>query len=394
MTTPTEKPPPSALDISVLAVRLLEDNPLFNSGHGAVFTRDGVNELEASVAVSRGKRKRVVGVSGLRRVRNPVVLAREVLQRGDDDLEPRVVHQGEEDGENGRLDVPSAQGHTLLFGQVAEQLAEEYGLDMVDPGYFFTQRRWDEHQRGLERERHGATASWSAEEYIPQGTCGAVAVDASGAVCAATSTGGLTNKLTGRVGDTPVPGAGYWAEEWTEEESSDSSTDSAWHQLRQDITAAGPSISLRGALAGLLADCLPSPSLYNPVPNPRLVTTRSFAGSGTGNGDSFLRTAALRTVASTARWKPESCATAVTRVAGQDGELQRSAGDRWGRTGEGEGGIIGVECVVVRDELGRVVEARSDVLMDFNCGGMFRAWVDDAGKPVFSVWTNGSEDQL
>ena len=90
MTTPSCSSPsaslPSALQTSTHAVTLLEDNPLFNSGHGAVFTRDGINELEASVMVSRGFAKRGVGVTGLRRVRNPILLARAILEHGDEDL--------------------------------------------------------------------------------------------------------------------------------------------------------------------------------------------------------------------------------------------------------------------------------------------------------------------
>lgn len=123
-----------------------------------------------------------------------------------------------------------------------------------------------------------------------------------------------------------------------------------------------------------------------------LRTTRSIAGSGTGNGDSFLRTSALRTVAAMARWKPETGAKAVTHVAGPGGELEKSAGGRWGRTGEGEGGIIGIECAVVRNSAGVVIDVRSEVLMDFNCGGMFRAWIDDNGKAVMSIWSNSPSD--
>ncbi|KAG8423434.1 hypothetical protein J3458_000333 [Metarhizium acridum] len=232
---------PSALDVACYAVRLLEDNPLFNSGHGAVFTRDGVNELEASVMVSRGRKKRGVGVMGLRHVRNPILLAKGMLEHGDQDLgsggqasscAAATDHRGR------RLDVPSAQGHTQVWGPAAEELARRYGLDMVDPGYFFTQQRWEEHVRALERERRGlGQGTWSAEEHLPQGTCGAVALDEDGIVCAATSTGGMTNKLTGRIGDTPVVGAGFWAEEW---EQSGVAGLSAWERLvqrREDCVA-------------------------------------------------------------------------------------------------------------------------------------------------------------
>lgn len=323
--------------------------------------------------VSRGFAKCGVAVSGLRRVRNPILLAKAMLEHGDDDLVGRrEVGVG--------VDVPSAQGHTLLHGETAEVLAKRYEVALVDPKYFFTQKRWDEHVRGLERERSGAgVASWSDVEYLPQGTCGAVVLDAHGVVCCATSTGGLTNKLTGRIGDTPTVGAGFWAEEWTE-------------QRRR--LASGPAVGLSDGLAGLLAECLPSLSLHNQRPTALdwgFETTRCMAVSGTGNGDSFLRTAAARTVGSIARFAGLTSAAALTKVTGPGGELQRSAGDRWGRTGEGEGGIIGVECIVVKDSKGNVVETRSEILQDFNCGGMFRAWIDDKGDAWARVWrTDGT----
>ncbi|EHK26919.1 uncharacterized protein TRIVIDRAFT_85618 [Trichoderma virens Gv29-8] len=380
---------PSALEIATHAVAQLEDNPLFNSGHGAVFTRDGINELEASVMVSRGFKKRGVGVMGLRRVRNPILLARKMLEHGEQDLAPAGSVPSSSTsllgglGGDGDLDVPSAQGHTQLHGQTAEQLARMYGLEMVEPSYFFTQQRWDEHVRALEREEKGlSSGTWHAEEYLPQGTCGAVALDADGVICAATSTGGMTNKLTGRIGDTPVVGAGFWAEEWD-------------GQLEKLVLTTEPGVSFVGPLKGLLADCFPTPWMYSPanqhVPSS---STRSMGFSGTGNGDSFLRVNAVRTVAAIARYAPAPGSKALAKVAGQGGELQKSAGDRWGRTGEGEGGIIGIECVLERDEDGGVVGVKSEVLMEYNCGGMYRAWIDDDGRAVMSIWSNGSADEL
>ncbi|EAQ85315.1 hypothetical protein CHGG_09329 [Chaetomium globosum CBS 148.51] len=378
--TPTSTPPklPSSLAVATHAVTLLEDNPLFNAGHGAVFTRDGLHELEASVMVSRGHAKRGVGVSGLRRVRNPVRLAREVLERGERDLKGLGL------GEGTGLDVPSAQGHTHLHGAAAEQLAEGYGLVMVEQGYFWTRRRWEEHVRGLERERErGGLGTWCKEEYVPQGTVGAVAVDEEGVVCVATSTGGLTNKVTGRIGDTPTVGAGFWAEEWVE---SAGGSGAAWASY-------GPAVVLSGALKGVMAECFPTPWMYNPLASAAgdLTRTRSVAVSGTGNGDSFLRTAAARTVGSIARFDGDTSTAAVTKVTGPGGELQNSAGDRWGKTGEGEGGMIGIECTVVKDGEGRVVVARSELLQDFNCGGMFRAWVDERGVAFARVFRDDEE---
>ncbi|RFU81555.1 l-asparaginase precursor [Trichoderma arundinaceum] len=368
---------PSALEIATHAVAQLEDSPLFNSGHGAVFTRDGINELEASVMVSRGFKKRGVGVMGLRRVRNPILLARRMLEHGEEDLAPAGSVPSASLLLDMAVDVPSAQGHTQLHGETAEKLAEQYGLELVDPSYFFTQQRWDEHVRALERERAGVgSGTWHAEEYLPQGTCGAVALDADGVICAATSTGGMTNKLTGRIGDTPVVGAGFWAEEWDEE--------STWESITGHVRRSQPGISFAGPLKGLLADCFPTP----------WISTRSIGVSGTGNGDSFLRINAVRTVAAIARYRPAPSSQALSQVTGPGGELQKSAGDRWQRTGEGEGGMIGVESVLIRDEDGNVVDVRSEVLMDYNCGGMWRAWIDDDGKAKMSVWSNGSADEL
>jgi L-asparaginase len=231
----------------------------------------------------------------------------------------------------------------------------------------------------LEREKRGeGLGTWCKEEYVPQGTVGAVAVDEDGVVCVATSTGGLTNKLTGRIGDTPTVGAGFWAEEWVESAGGSSG---GWARN-------GPAVMVSGALKGIMAECLPTPWIYSPLAAAPadLTRTRSVAVSGTGNGDSFLRTGAARTVGSIARFAGDTSAAAVTRVTGRDGELQKSAGDRWGKTGEGEGGMIGIECIVVKDVDGRVVEGRSELLQDYNCGGMFRAWVDEHGVAVARVF--------
>lgn len=392
---------PSALDIATYAVVLLENNPLFNSGHGAVFTRDGINELEASVMVSRGFAKRGVGVTGLQRVKNPILLARSMLEHGEGDLRGKTdlgwTAQSKTEQE---LDIPSAQGHTLIHGRSAEILAEKYGLETVDPSYFYTQTRWDEHIRALDREKAAhkgsaelyPTATWSVEEYLPQGTCGAVALDADGIVCCATSTGGMTNKLTGRIGDTPSIGAGFWAEEWNEAGDPTGAQRRAprdqWGQWRNILGRQIPVVELSSGLRDLIAQCLPTPLLYHPLPQERqLVTTRCAALSGTGNGDSFLRIAAVRTVVGIARWTNSSAAIALKHVAGKDGELQKSAGDRWGKTGEGEGGMIGIEGVIVRDAMsGEVVETRGEILHDYNCGGMFRAWIDDEGRPRMRIF--------
>ncbi|OHE91364.1 asparaginase [Colletotrichum orchidophilum] len=403
---------PSALETATHAVTLLENNPLFNSGHGAVFTRDGINELEASVMVSRGFAKRGVGVTGLRHVRNPILLAKAILEHGDEDLggNPESSHPSLSPSlatnadvaaaaaaATAGIDAPSAQGHTLLHGATAETLAKRYGLELVSTDYFFTQRRWDEHVRALEREKAGkGLSTYSRTEFLPQGTVGAVALDEEGVVCAATSTGGLTNKLTGRIGDTPVVGAGFWAEEWVE----DGDLTGAFGRGGGGGAGDGGFLVLSESLKGLMADCLPSLRTYAPVAGAAALgvgkskgvkTTRAIAASGTGNGDSFMRVAAGRTVGSVARWKPLSGADAVSFVSGPGGELQSSAGKRWKVTGEGEGGIIGIEIAVTRDEEGAVVGVRSAILQDFNCNGMYRAWIDDDGKAYAKIYRDDVE---
>jgi L-asparaginase len=342
-----------ALEVATHAVTLLEDDPLFNASKGAVFTRDGKNELEASVMVSRGKRKRGCGLMLLKHVKHPILLAREILLRGDD-----------EDGQGG-----GATTHVQLSGSEAEALAERYGLEMVDPAYFWTEKRWKEHIKGLERAATGSgSAHWDAREYVPQGTTGAVVMDQRGTLCVATSTGGMTNKLPGRIGDSPTFGAGFWAEEW--QTSVPPSLQDAEVQKAPDV--------LPPAIAQLLDDCLPgfAFSAYQPLPDNGKASptvTRAAAVGGTGSGDTFLRLCACHAVAAIARFSSHPARTlqsALTQMAGPGGELQVAAGNRWGRTGEGEAGMVGIEVGPTGEGV---------IAADFNCGGMFRAWIDDAG---------------
>lgn len=110
--------------------------------------------------------------------------------------------------------APEAAPHTMMSGATAENIGADLGTELVDPSYFFTQKRWAEHRRGLGLPEEGDEGK---SEYLPQGTVGAVALDVHGCIAALTSTGGKTNKLVGRVGDTPIFGAGFWAEEWERE---------------------------------------------------------------------------------------------------------------------------------------------------------------------------------
>ena len=358
-------PGATALDVATFAVTLLEDDPLYNSGKGAVFTREGKNELECSIMVSNGYKKRGVGCMLLRQVKNPIKLARELLIKGED------------------IDGGGAGDHCQFSGEFVEGLAETWGLEIVDPSYFFTQKRWDEHLRGLAEEEKNmsstgaswtATSDWEKQNYIPLGTCGAVVVDSFGTVCTATSTGGLTNKVPGRIGDTPTLGAGFWAEEWYEEGVF---APQMLYQPTPSVASPVDKVS-RGDLGGALNECLqlmssPRAGTKTQAPDRPCNTqgTRRAVGlSGTGNGDSFLRICAARTTAARCRFSSRSLRDSTTWMAGRRGELQRSAGDRWDGVHEGVGGIIGIE--VTGDQV--------KIAQDFNGGGMFWAWTEEDGS--------------
>lgn len=121
---------------------------------------------------------------------------------------------------------PALAPHSFLSGSTAETIAESLGQTLVDPSYFFTEHRWKEHRRGLGLPDEPLQADYTDYpngvnlppplDQLPTGTVGAVALDMNGCIATLTSTGGRTNKLVGRVGDTPVMGAGFWAEEWTQ----------------------------------------------------------------------------------------------------------------------------------------------------------------------------------
>ncbi|KAL5118655.1 hypothetical protein ACEQ8H_003506 [Pleosporales sp. CAS-2024a] len=358
----------TALDVATYAVSLLENDALYNSGHGAVFTRDGENELECSIMISDGYRKRGIGCMMLKHVKNPIKLARELLIRG------------EHPGGDGSGD------HCQYSGDFAEGLAKQWGLEIVDKSYFFTEKRWQEHQRGLLEEKRklemgiDGVSRWEKDTYIPMGTCGAVVVDSFGTVCVATSTGGLTNKVPGRIGDTPCMGTGYWAEQWLED---------ARQMVYQQQAIASPIEKIsRGDIGGILSDCLGTTAVQQAQqPDEKRDAIRhAVALSGTGNGDSFIRMAATRSAAAWSRFARQSLAKATTWMVGRNGELQKSAADRWGKTGEGQGGMVGIE----------LVGDRVDVVFDYNCGGLFRAWTASDGSSKCLIfredsWESGPE---
>lgn len=182
----------SSLDAIEIAIRMMEDSPLFNAGKGAVFTNDGRNELDASIM--NGKTLAAGAVAGLHKVKNPITLARAVMEKSP---------------------------HVMMVGDGAEKFALTQKIELVDEKYFWTQHRWDGLQRVLKEEKEAeekakkpGTISTTSASRKPEnrfGTVGAVALDKNGDIAAGTSTGGMTNKRYGRVGDAPIIGAGTYA---------------------------------------------------------------------------------------------------------------------------------------------------------------------------------------
>ncbi|HEY2614351.1 MAG TPA: isoaspartyl peptidase/L-asparaginase [Chthoniobacterales bacterium] len=174
----------SSLDAVVASVRVMEDDPLFNAGRGAVFTSAGINEMDA--AIMDGRTLKAGAVGGLKHVRNPIDLARAVMERSP---------------------------HVMLVGEGAEAFAGEIGIPLVKEEYFYSEQRWEalERVRKAEEARGRSGEPLAISDQDRHGTIGAVALDRDRNLAAATSTGGNTNKRPGRVGDTPIIGAGTYA---------------------------------------------------------------------------------------------------------------------------------------------------------------------------------------
>src|SRR5687767_8852806 len=272
----------SSLDAVEIAIRMLEDSPMFNAGKGAVFTADGKNELDASIM--NGKTLAAGAVAGLHHVKNPITLARAVMEKSP---------------------------HVMMVGDGAERFAKEQGIELVDEKYFWTQERWDSLQRILKQEKEKAaetpkpkvTSQNLAElPYNKFGTVGAVALDKDGNLAAGTSTGGMTNKKYGRVGDAPIIGAGTYANNDT------------------------------------------------------------CAVSATGWGEFFIRIGVARDIAALMEYRAMPLQHAADLVIKQ--KLQKLGGD---------GGIISL------DKFGNIG-------ISFNSEGMYRAYINSAGKPVIEIY--------
>jgi beta-aspartyl-peptidase (threonine type) len=258
----------TSLDAVTAAVVHLEDNPSFNAGHGAVFTLDGHNELDASIM--QGRTLQAGAVCGVTRIKNPVLLARDVMEHSD---------------------------FVLLSGVGAEDFAATRGFEFMPQSYFYTAARW----RQLERIRSGDTGL-SALTIAHVGTVGAVALDQQGDLAAATSTGGMTGKRYRRIGDSPLIGAGTYAD------------------------------------------------------------NRSCAVSATGHGEVFIRAAVAHDIGARMRYGQRALADAVREVV-----LEELAAMR------GEGGVI-------------AIDARGEIVMEFNAEGMFRASRIAGGEPAVHIY--------
>jgi L-asparaginase / beta-aspartyl-peptidase len=158
----------ASIDAVELVIRYMEDNPLFNAGRGAVFTSEGKNELDASIMT--GQDLNAGAVAGVTDIKHPISAARAVMEQSE---------------------------HVMMAGHGASVFAEQAGVEIVDPSWFFTEERYESYRRALEKEKHG--------------TVGCVALDQQGNLCAGTSTGGMTLKKYGRIGDSPIIGAGTYA---------------------------------------------------------------------------------------------------------------------------------------------------------------------------------------
>jgi beta-aspartyl-peptidase (threonine type) len=180
----------SSLDAIIMSIKILEDSPLFNAGKGSVFTADGKNEMDASIM--DGKTLMAGSVAGVRKIKNPITAARCVMEKSQ---------------------------HVMMVGNGAEQFASQCKCEFADSAYFFDQKRWNQFQKIKEKELNKPILDTTgfiqpSETFFKDekfGTVGLVALDQYGNLAAGTSTGGMTNKKYGRVGDSPIIGAGTYA---------------------------------------------------------------------------------------------------------------------------------------------------------------------------------------
>jgi len=264
----------SSLDAVEAAINVMEDSPLFNAGKGAVFTHEGTNELDASIM--NGKTLSAGAVAAVKHIKNPISLARMVMERSK---------------------------HVMLTGDGAEAFAQQQGMQLVPQSYFYTERRWQELQRAKAEERNDSLKNSVPKDSMIEkhGTVGCVALDLNGNLAAGTSTGGLTNKRFGRIGDSPIIGAGTYAD------------------------------------------------------------NRSCAASATGDGEYFIRVGVTRDVAAMVEYGRMN--------------LQQAADSAMAKVNAlgGTGGVV-------------VLNTKGQMAISFNTEGMYRAYIDENGKPVVLIY--------
>ncbi|MFT4537113.1 MAG: beta-aspartyl-peptidase (threonine type) [Saprospiraceae bacterium] len=176
----------NSIDAVEKTINFMENSELFNAGKGAVFTHEGKNEMDASIMF--GKDQNAGAVGGVTNIKHPISAARAVLEKSD---------------------------HVMMAGKGAEDFAEKNGIEIVDPAYFKTDRRWESLQRILKAEKEESELSEDDDKNKKHGTVGCVALDQAGNITAGTSTGGMTNKKYNRLGDSPIIGAGTYADNAT-----------------------------------------------------------------------------------------------------------------------------------------------------------------------------------
>ena len=259
----------SSLDAVAEAIVTMEDDPEFNAGKGAVFNHEGKNELDASIM--DGATLRAGAIANVHRIRNPILLARAVMEKSE---------------------------HVMLIDDGAERFAASIGMPLIEPIYFHTEERWQQLQKALKEEQDNIADPTKTPHH---GTVGAVALDRKGNLAAGTSTGGMTNKRFGRVGDSPIIGAGTYAD----------------------------------------ARC---------------------AVSATGWGEYYIRATVARDICARVEFRGDTLASAadevVLRVVPKLG---------------GDGGVI-------------ALDVQGNIAMPFNTDGMFRGWVDRAGRAHVAIY--------
>jgi beta-aspartyl-peptidase (threonine type) len=265
----------TSLDAIEQTIHILENSPLFNAGKGAVFANNGKNELDASIM--EGKTLNAGAVAGVTNLKNPISAARKVMENSD---------------------------HVLLARKGAEEFAASQGLEVVDTSYFYTEKRYQSLQKAKARDAKDTKTAY-IDPYIKDykfGTVGCVALDKNGNLAAGTSTGGMTNKKWSRIGDSPIIGAGTYA------------------------------------------------------------NNKTCAVSGTGHGEYFIRANVAYDISALMEYKNMSLQEAAKEVI--QNKLKNMGGD---------GGII-------------AIDAKGNLVAEFNTAGMYRAMVDENGNVTVKIY--------